>query len=135
MPQNIAVIPGDGIGPEVVTEGLKVLKAVVGDDAFDFTHYDLGAERWQRTGEVLPESVLGRAGPGRRPDPRRGGCRPRFEGDPVRTAGARPAAEAPLRLRPLRQPAAVKLYPGITTPLSDAVVARGPVDKLAPTAR
>ena len=38
MPQNIAVIPGDGIGPEVVTEGLKVLTAVVGASAFDFTH-------------------------------------------------------------------------------------------------
>ena len=55
---TIAVIGGDGIGPEVVAEGLKVLDAVVGDSAFEYVHYDLGAERWQRTGEVLPESVL-----------------------------------------------------------------------------
>ncbi len=56
--RKIAVIGGDGIGPEVVAEGLKVLTAVSGPDAFDFTHYDLGATRWQRTGEVLPDSVL-----------------------------------------------------------------------------
>jgi len=52
------VIAGDGIGPEVVAEGLKVLTAVVGNDAFDFVHHDLGAERWLRTGEVLPDAVM-----------------------------------------------------------------------------
>lgn len=56
--QKLAVIGGDGIGPEVVAEGLKVLAAVAGPDAFELTHYDLGAERWQRTGEVLPDSVM-----------------------------------------------------------------------------
>ena len=55
---NLAVIGGDGIGPEVVAEGLKVLDAVAGPGAFALTSYDLGAERWKRTGEVLPDSVL-----------------------------------------------------------------------------
>lgn len=55
--KNIAVIPGDGIGPEVSAEAVKVLSAVA-PDLFDFVYYDLGVERWQRTGEVLPESVL-----------------------------------------------------------------------------
>ncbi|HQH06871.1 MAG TPA: isocitrate/isopropylmalate family dehydrogenase, partial [Phycicoccus sp.] len=54
---NLAVIGGDGIGPEVVAEGLKVLRAVA-PDAFEFEMYDLGAERWQRTGEVLTDSDL-----------------------------------------------------------------------------
>lgn len=55
---TLAVIGGDGIGPEVVTEGLKVLDAAAGSDAFEKVHYDLGAERWLRTGEVLPDSVI-----------------------------------------------------------------------------
>jgi 3-isopropylmalate dehydrogenase len=55
---NLAVIGGDGIGPEVVAEGLKVLDAVAGPGIFTPTNYDLGASRWQRTGEVLPDSVL-----------------------------------------------------------------------------
>ncbi|QKG25926.1 3-isopropylmalate dehydrogenase [Actinomadura verrucosospora] len=57
---RLAVIPGDGIGPEVVAEGLKVLEAVApsGDLAFEQTSYDLGAARWHRTGETLPDSVL-----------------------------------------------------------------------------
>lgn len=53
---KLAVIPGDGIGPEVVREGLKVLQGVVPD--VEFTEYDLGAARWHRTGELLPDSVL-----------------------------------------------------------------------------
>ena len=52
---NLAVIGGDGIGPEVVAEGLKVLDAIAGPGVFTPTTYDLGASRWQRTGEVLPE--------------------------------------------------------------------------------
>jgi 3-isopropylmalate dehydrogenase len=57
---SLAVVPGDGIGSEVVTEGLKVLQAVTaGDDvSFDLTEYDLGARRWHATGETLPDSVL-----------------------------------------------------------------------------
>ncbi|HSV66294.1 MAG TPA: 3-isopropylmalate dehydrogenase [Mycobacteriales bacterium] len=53
---KLAVIPGDGIGPEVVAEGLKVLSEVV--TGIETTLYDLGASRWHRTGELLPDSVL-----------------------------------------------------------------------------
>jgi 3-isopropylmalate dehydrogenase len=53
---RLAVIPGDGIGPEVVAEGLKVLREVAPD--LETTPYDLGAARWQRTGELLPDTVL-----------------------------------------------------------------------------
>ncbi|WP_110238937.1 3-isopropylmalate dehydrogenase [Nocardioides gilvus] len=56
-PINLAVIPGDGIGPEVTTEALKVLD-VVAPNAFSTTHYTLGAEHYLATGEVLPDSVL-----------------------------------------------------------------------------
>jgi 3-isopropylmalate dehydrogenase len=59
---KLAVIPGDGIGQEVVPEALKVLAAagpVIGADVkFEQTQYDLGAERYLATGEVLPDSVL-----------------------------------------------------------------------------
>ena len=57
---RLAVIGGDGIGPEVTAEALKVLGAVVYDEdvAVDTTAYDLGAARWGRTGETLPDSVL-----------------------------------------------------------------------------
>jgi 3-isopropylmalate dehydrogenase len=53
---RIAVVAGDGIGTEVVAEGLKVLDVVL--PGCEITHYDLGAARYHRTGEVLPESVL-----------------------------------------------------------------------------
>jgi 3-isopropylmalate dehydrogenase len=56
---NLAVIGGDGIGPEVVAEGLKVLEAVTGDGLkLQTSDYDLGARRWHATGETLPDSVL-----------------------------------------------------------------------------
>ena len=57
---NIAVIPGDGTGPEVVREGLKVLEAVSKKTGFKYetVMYDLGGERYKKTGEVLPDSVL-----------------------------------------------------------------------------
>ncbi|SDS42087.1 3-isopropylmalate dehydrogenase [Jiangella sp. DSM 45060] len=57
---NLAVIPGDGIGTEVVTEGLKVLDAVLAgtDVKVGATTYDLGAKRWHATGETLPDTVL-----------------------------------------------------------------------------
>src|ERR1700752_1176745 len=60
MPSSIklAVIGGDGIGPEVTAEALKVLRAAAPDVSFDTTEYDLGARRWHRTGETLPETVL-----------------------------------------------------------------------------
>ena len=55
---DIAVIGGDGIGPEVVAEGLKVLEVAAGDVKVSTTEYDLGAARWHRTGETLPASVV-----------------------------------------------------------------------------
>jgi 3-isopropylmalate dehydrogenase len=54
---RLAVIGGDGIGPEVVDEAIKVLRAL-GTVDIDPTSYDLGSERYNRTGEVLPEGVL-----------------------------------------------------------------------------
>ena len=53
---KLAVIPGDGIGPEVIGEALEVLDAVL--PGVDKTTYDLGARRFHATGEVLPEGVL-----------------------------------------------------------------------------
>jgi 3-isopropylmalate dehydrogenase len=55
---TIAVIGGDGIGPEVIGEAVKVLRVAAGDGAIETTTYDLGAERYIRTGEILPDSVL-----------------------------------------------------------------------------
>src|SRR6201989_1467074 len=55
---RLAVVGGDGIGPEVTAEALKVLRAAAPDVTFDTTDYDLGARRWHRTGETLPETVL-----------------------------------------------------------------------------
>ncbi len=55
---TIAVIGGDGIGPEVIAEAVKVLRAAADDTAVQTTSYDLGAERYARTGEILPGSVL-----------------------------------------------------------------------------
>jgi 3-isopropylmalate dehydrogenase len=53
---KLAIIPGDGIGPEVVTEAVKVLDAVL--PGVEKTHYDLGAKRFHATGEVLPETTV-----------------------------------------------------------------------------
>jgi 3-isopropylmalate dehydrogenase len=57
---RIGVIPGDGTGPEVVAEGLKALEAVANLNGFSYEllSYDLGGERYLRTGETLPDSVL-----------------------------------------------------------------------------
>lgn len=57
---KIAVLPGDGIGPEVVNEGLKVLKVVADKTDFDYetVEYDFCGERYLETGEVLPDSAL-----------------------------------------------------------------------------
>ncbi|HEY1176334.1 MAG TPA: 3-isopropylmalate dehydrogenase [Phytomonospora sp.] len=56
---RLAVVPGDGIGQEVVAEGLKVLAAALpADVALETTEYDLGARLYHRTGETLPDSVL-----------------------------------------------------------------------------
>ena len=114
---RIAVIAGDGTGPEVVAEGLKVLKAASEKYGFrcDLIHYPLGGEHYLKTGETLPESVLeelrkmdaiylGAIGhPEVKPGILEKGIllRIRFELDQY------------INLRP------VKLYPGVETPLRD----------------
>lgn len=124
----ISVIAGDGIGPEVVAEGLKVLTKVVGADTFDFVHHDLGAERWQRTGEVLPDAeleqlaasdaiILGAVGaaPGSKAIP--SGLLERGL-----LLKLRFAFDHYVNLRPS------KLYPGVLTPLAESIISRGPID-------
>jgi 3-isopropylmalate dehydrogenase len=119
---NIAVIPGDGTGPEVVAEGLKALKSV--SEKFKFKYhleqYNLGGVRYLKTQEVLPESVLeelkkmdaiylGAIGhPEVKPGILEQGIllKIRFQLDQY------------INLRP------VKLYPGVETPLKD----KGPED-------
>ncbi len=125
---TIAVIGGDGIGPEVVAEGLKALRAAVGDDVFELVHYDLGAQRWQRTGEVLPDSVLAElaqtdavilgavgAAPGSKAVP--SGLLERGL-----LLKLRFAFDQYVNLRPSRY------YPGQATPLAASVTDRGPID-------
>jgi 3-isopropylmalate dehydrogenase len=119
MPQQslrLAVVPGDGIGPEVVTEGLKVVRAAVdGVAAVDVTEYDLGARRWHATGETLPDSVMEEI---RGHDAILLGA----VGDPGVPSGVlerglllklRFAFDHYVNLRPAR------LYPGVASPLAD----------------
>ena len=99
---RLAVIPGDGIGPEVVDEGLKVLSAAIADEA-DVATTDVrpGREALARHRRDAAGRRPGRdAHAGRHPARRR-----RRPGRPERRAGARAAAAAALRARPLRQPA------------------------------
>lgn len=119
---RIAVVPGDGTGPEQVREGMKVLAAVAENEGFRFeaVTYDFGGERYLRTGETLPDGVLeelkqfdaiylGAIGhPDVKPGILEKGIllRLRFELDQY------------INLRP------VKLYPGVETPLKD----KGPED-------
>ena len=116
---RLAVVGGDGIGPEVTAEALKVLGAALGAAtpgvSIDETNYDLGARRWHRTGETLPDAVLeeikghdaillGAVGdPGVPSGVLERGLllRLRFELDHY------------VNLRPVR------LYPGVTTPLAN----------------
>ncbi|HYY09637.1 MAG TPA: 3-isopropylmalate dehydrogenase [Kineosporiaceae bacterium] len=109
---RLAVIPGDGIGPEVIAEALKVLNEVVPD--VEVTKYDLGATRWHSTGELLPESVLGEL---RQHDAILLGA----VGDPGVPSGVlerglllrlRFELDHYVNLRPAR------LYPGVTSPLA-----------------
>lgn len=57
---NIAVIPGDGTGPEVIAEGIKVINVISKKLGFTlkYTYYNLGGERYLKTGEILPDSIL-----------------------------------------------------------------------------
>ena len=59
---TIGVIPGDGVGPEVVREALAVLEGAAARDGFryELEPFDLGGERYLRSGEVLPETVVDR---------------------------------------------------------------------------
>ena len=122
LPHKIAIIPGDGTGPEVVAEGLKCLEAAAGRFGFTYetAEYDFGGERYKRTGEVLPESALDELrgfdaiylGAIGHPDVKPGILekgillRMRFELDQY------------INLRP------VKLYPNVDCPLKD----KGPED-------
>src|SRR5207237_7925294 len=56
LPHRVAVIGGDGIGPEVVAEALKVVRATGVE--LDTVDYDLGGQRYVRDGEVLPDATL-----------------------------------------------------------------------------
>ncbi|MEO6700121.1 MAG: 3-isopropylmalate dehydrogenase [Jatrophihabitantaceae bacterium] len=109
---KLAVIPGDGIGIEVTEQAIKVLDAVL--PGVDQTHYDLGAGRYHRTGETLPDSVLAEL---RQQDAILLGA----VGDPSVPAGVlerglllrlRFALDHYVNLRP------AKLYPGVPTPLA-----------------
>src|SRR6201986_1931300 len=55
---KLAVIGGDGIGPEVTGEALKVLRSATPGVTWETTDYDLGARRYHKSGETLPDSVL-----------------------------------------------------------------------------
>jgi 3-isopropylmalate dehydrogenase len=57
---KIAVIGGDGTGPEVIREGIKVVEVAAKKNNFkiDWTNYDLGGERYKKTGDILPDSVI-----------------------------------------------------------------------------
>ncbi len=119
---RLALVPGDGIGTEVVAEGLKVLRAA-GDRfglAFDTEEYDLGARFYHRTGETLPDSVLAEL---RGHDAILLGA----IGDPSVPPGVlerglllrlRFELDHHVNLRPVR------LYPGVATPLAG----KGPAD-------
>ena len=109
---RLAVIPGDGIGTEVVAEGLRVLSAV--HEKVDTVEYDLGARRYHASAETLPGSVLAEL---READAILLGA----IGDPSVPSGVlerglllrlRFELDHHVNLRP------VKLYPGVTSPLS-----------------
>jgi len=114
---RLALIPGDGIGPEVTSEAVRALEAALGghDVKIDATEYDLGARRWHATGETLPDSVLEEL---RGHDAILLGA----VGDPGVPSGVlerglllklRFALDHHVNLRPAR------LYPGVRSPLAD----------------
>jgi 3-isopropylmalate dehydrogenase len=117
---NLAVIPGDGIGPEVTAEALKVLDAAAPAGVkFAATQYDLGAERYLATGEVLPDSVLAEI---REHDAILLGAVGGRPGDPALPPGLlerglllrlRFELDHYVNLRPSR------IFPGVTSPLRD----------------
>ena len=112
---DLAVIPGDGIGQEVVAQGLKVLAAVLPQDVkLETKEYDFGARRYHATGETLTDADLEAL---KRHDAILLGA----IGDPSVPSGVLERglpAQAALRLRPPCQPAAVQAVPGVATPLA-----------------
>ena len=121
---DLAVVAGDGIGPEVVAAGLEVLRAAAPGVEVRTTAYDLGAARWHRTGETLTDADLAAI---RTHDVILLGA----VGDPGVPSGVlerglllrlRFALDHYVNLRPS------VLLPGATSPLSPAVLDRGPVD-------
>ena len=121
---DLAVVAGDGIGPEVVAAGLEVLRAAATGVEVRTTAYDLGAARWHRTGETLTDADLAAI---RAHDVILLGA----VGDPGVPSGVlerglllrlRFALDHYVNLRPS------VLLPGATSPLSPAVLDRGPVD-------
>jgi 3-isopropylmalate dehydrogenase len=123
---SLAVVPGDGIGPEVTTQALTVLRAVAAqhDLSFDTVEYDLGARRYHATGETLPGTVLEEI---RGHDAILLGA----VGDPSVPSGVlerglllrlRFELDHYVNLRPST------LYPGVPTPLGPQVTDRGPID-------
>ena len=114
---DLAVVAGDGIGPEVVAEGLKVLDAALAGSGTTVTTtpYDLGAARWHRTGETLTDDDLAAIA-------RHDAILLGAIGDPTVPSGVlerglllklRFALDHYVNLRPSR------IYPGTTTPLAD----------------
>src|SRR4051794_31465828 len=126
---KLAVIPGDGIGPEVTSEALKVLEqATPAEVKFEPTRYDLGAERYLATGEVLPDSVLDEI---RQHDAILLGAVGGRPGDPNLPPGIlerglllrlRFELDHYVNLRPSR------IFPGAASPLADRVIGGGDVD-------
>jgi len=119
---KIALLPCDGIGPEVVAEGLKVLEVVAKkfDVKYETIPYDIGGERYMKTGEVLPDSVLEEL---RQVDAIYLGAVGHQDVQPgILEHGIllklRFELDQYVNLRP------VKLYPGVDTPLKD----KGPED-------
>ena len=121
---NLAVIGGDGIGPEVVAEAVKVLQAAAPEVGVSLSDYDLGARRWHATGETLPESVIAEL---RGHDAILLGA----IGDPTVPSGVlergvllplRFALDHYVNLRPAR------LFPGVASPLDVARVAPHGID-------
>jgi len=124
---TLAVIPGDGIGPEVTAEALKVLE-VASPVTFESTRYDLGAERYLATGEVLPDSVLAEI---RGHDAILLGAVGGKPNDPNLPPGIlerglllklRFALDHYVNLRPSR------LFPGTASPLAEPVLQKGEID-------
>jgi 3-isopropylmalate dehydrogenase len=126
---DLAVVPGDGIGVEVTDEALKVLEvAVPSDTKLATTRYDLGAERYLATGEVLPDSVLAEI---RQHDAILLGAVGGRPGDPKLPPGIlerglllrlRFELDHYVNLRPSR------IYPGVSSPLGPEVLQSGEVD-------